>query len=262
MEKVQQEFERALDCLAKIATRRQRLEQTIANANAANAALEKKEEELMAYVESVKKIRSTLPDFNEGTNLPVYSDLPDEWFELEYDTMWELRRWFKGCIARDGCKRRQWCVIDVVKIFIEIFVEQNPGAIKLDHEHLRIYQYSWKTNDYVCHDTPESFRAATDKLGRFFNGLIRDYLEHVNREKKGHAALLHLKGIDVVAPYCAFNYRDYQEHRRDFVKPLKLYDDAKLVYLLNKSTDKFRKKFPRLYKIQNPQKKKPAVVVV
>ena len=120
MEKVQQEFERALDCLAKIATRRQRLEQTIANANAANAALEKKEEELMAYVESVKKIRSTLPDFNEGTNLPVYSDLPDEWFELEYDTMWELRRWFKGCIARDGCKRRQWCVIDVVKIFIEI----------------------------------------------------------------------------------------------------------------------------------------------
>ena len=66
-----------------------------------------------------------------------------------------------------------------------------------------------------------------------------------------------------MAPYCAFNYRDYQEHRRDFVKPVKLYDDAKLVCLLNKSTDKFRKKFPRLYKIQNPQKnKKKATVVV
>ena len=65
-----------------------------------------------------------------------------------------------------------------------------------------------------------------------------------------------------MAPYCAFNYWDYEDHRRDFVKPVKIYDDAKLVYLLNKSTDKFRKKFPRLYKIQNPQKKKPTVVVV
>ncbi len=84
----------------------------------------------------------------------------------------------------------------------------------------------------------------------------------MNRDKNGHAMLLHEKGIDVVAPYCAFNYWDYEDHRRDFVKPVKIYDDYKLVYLLNKSTDKFRKKFPRLYKIQNPQRKKGTILVV
>ena len=46
MDKIQQELERAQDCLSKVSTRRQRLKQTIIKATAAEAALQKKEDEL------------------------------------------------------------------------------------------------------------------------------------------------------------------------------------------------------------------------
>jgi len=256
MNKIQHEVETAEETLRKLRARRERLKETILKAITCDEALEKKEDDLVDYIKSVKRIRSTMPDFVGGTNLPTSEDLPDDWFKLQYDTLWELKRYFKGCIRRDGCKNRQWCVIDVVKLFIEIFVEQNPGSIKLEVQHARVYLYSSQINDYVRYDTPTTYRQATSRLGKFFNGLIRAYLNRVNRERNGHAGILHDKGIDVIAPYCCFNYWDYEDHKNDFVQPIKIYDDLKLVYLLNKSTDNFRKKFPKLYKIKNKKKTK------
>ena len=255
MDRIQKELDAAELALSKIVARRERLKQTILKVIKCDETLERKEDELTDYISNVKKIRSTMPDLDLGDNLPKTSDLPDEWFKLEYDTVWELKRYFKGCIRRDGCKNRQWCVIDAVKIFIEIFVEQNPGCLKLEAQHSRIYLYSSKINDYVRYDTPEGFLRATTKVSRFFNCFLRVYLNRVNREKNGHAGILHDKGINVIAPHVAFNFRDYENHKDDFVKPIKIYDDPKLLYLLNKSTDNFRKKFPRLYKITNPKKK-------
>ena len=249
MEKVERDVLKANEDIAKLLVRRQRLKQTIETATRRDKELVKKIEGIQKYLMSVKSTRASLPDFVTETNLPAFTDLPSEWFELQYDTMWELKRFFKGCIKRDGCKNRQWCVIDVVKIFIEIFVEQNAGAIKLEQKHQRAYFYSTEKNDFVRYDTPVAFRHATTRLGNFFNDLVRDYLWKVNREKRGHAAILHEKGLDVVAPYCCFNFWDYEDHKRDFVKPVKLYDDSKLMYLLNRSADAFRKKFPRYYKI-------------
>ena len=263
MDKIEKEVVKAKQCLLKLASRRVKLKQTIVRAQKCDEDLERKEQELENYLRSVKLIRSSVPDFIAETSLPTFTDLPFGWFQLQYESINDLKRWFKGCIQRAGCKRRQWCVIDISKMFLELFVVQNPGAIKLEQKHQRIYFYNREKNDYTRYETPTEFRGATSKLGRFFNGLVGDYLERVNREKRGHAAILHDKGLDVVAPYCAFNYWDFDDHKRDFIKPLKLYDDRKLVYQLNKSTDNFRNKFPKLYKILNPPKtNEPTVIVV
>ena len=254
MNKVSNEILEAQSILEKIKGRREKIKNSILKATKCDLALQKKEDEISDYILSVKKIMLSMPDFESGDNLPKTSDLPEDWYSLEYETIWQLKRYFRGCIRRDGCENRQWCVIDVVKIFIEIFVEQNPGCVKLEQKHSRIYFYNSKTNDYTRYETPTRFRHATSKLGRFFNAFVAVYLNRINREKKGHARILHDKGTNVIAPYCAFNYWDYEDHKDDLLKPIKIYDDLKLIYLLNQSTEKFRKKFPRLYKIQNPTK--------
>ena len=248
MEGIEKDLVAAKDRILKLDDRRERLKKTVLRAIKCDEILERKGNLLRDFVKNVENLRESMIDLHEGKNLPSSDDLDSGWFELQYDNYWEIKKHFKDCIKRDGCRNRQWCVVDVVKIFIEIFVDTYPGAVKLEPKHQRVYFYSSEKNDYVRFDTPLKFRNATSKLGNIFNALVKSYIRRVNREKKGHAGILHDKGLDVIAPYCAFNYWDFEDHKTDFVKPVKIYDDRKLVYLLNSGVDEFRKKFPRLYK--------------
>ena len=99
MEKVERDVQKANEDIAKLLVRRQRLKQTIETATRRDKELVKKIEGIQKYLMSVKSTRASLPDFVTETNLPVFTDLPSEWFELHYDTMWELKRFFKGCFG-------------------------------------------------------------------------------------------------------------------------------------------------------------------
>ncbi len=123
--------------------------------------------------------------------------------------------------------------------------------MKFEYSWRRAYLWDNTTKEFVRFEESEkrqNFLMATSLLSKHFNSMPSYYKHRINLEPKGHACIMRDKGLDVLVPFAAFSFQEYEDHRRDFVKPVKMYATS-IFRRLNKNMDLFRTKRPRYYKI-------------
>ena len=213
-----------------------------------------RESDLLRKIASAEEFlgKMQVPDMMDlihSTKLPMpfgpNCKIDEPWWLLAGDP----RLYFARAISRDGQVRRQWCVIDVVKMFRQVF--EGCAAMKFEYDRKRAYLWDNRKAEFrrFDHTTPrQSFNMATSLLSNWFNKMLRYYKHRVNSNPKGHASLLAEKGLDVCIPFAAFTFYEYEEHRRDFVSPVKMYLTP-IFRKLNRNMDAFRIKRPRYYKV-------------
>jgi len=230
---------------AKLITKIQMLYERVYNYDTREHKLRKSIKEKEAFLE--RNQRPDIPDFIHRQLLPDFLNIATEWYELAGDP----HKWFARAIMRDGQTRRQWCVLDIVKLFNHLY--QHCKSLRFDQRKNRAYLWDNYEKEYVTYKgnrkEGRSYLQATRLLGRAFNRVLASYKAHVCYKPQGHAKLLREKGLDICVPYAAFNFEDYTEHMGDFVKPIKMYDVPSVFGRLNKGADTWRKKRPRYYKV-------------
>ena len=207
-------------------------------------------EKIKTHEEFIERMRvPDMMDLIHSTKLPMpfgpNCKIPSGFWNLEG----EPKQWFTRAIARDGQVRRQWCVINAVKLFRCVF--EGCCAMKFEHSWRRAYLWDNTAKEFVRFEESEkrqNFLMATSLLSKHFNSMLRYYKHRINLEPKGHACIMRDKGLDVLVPFAAFSFQEYEDHARDFVKPVKMYCTS-IFRRLNKNMDVFRTKRPRYYKI-------------